>query len=638
MKKHLLLSFLMILLALFFIACGETSGNNDNEQKEKEEVLAPTNLSVSDDVISFTTEAETVLCEIRKDGTLVKSINVQNGDSLLTLGLGLGTYEIKVKAVYSDKESEWTSAVNYEVSKLAKPTEVKIENSKLYFELVTDADKYNVIFVNSKGEETVKELKNGALLSNLELPADSYDVYVEAINSANPNATSPRSDKVVYNVELEVLDAPTGLYIEDEYLYFDVMASTNDYVVKFVKGNTVIEREVSPAGASIGDLVIPEGSYKVSIKAKGDGITYADSEYSEEIDYTKKVTVMELKEKDLINSGYVKWMGRTYYNEEKKVNEVYHSASGFEIFVKGFNVYATITATNYNAAASRPCIVIVIDDDFDNAKTIFLSKASQDVALMTNNNDALEHKIDLYKRSESIDSHIAVSLIKTDGIFIQKIEQKELKMEFIAASSSTGYGNLGTPSSSGKTTENSDALKGFAFLTAQKLNADINIFSASGWGCAFSQWTSPNNTNVPAYYDYVDFKSDIPWNSGKYIPDVVVVNLGTNDWSYINAATSATQKDQRMTDFQKAYVEFLKKLHSYYPDAQIVVLYGLMQESSIYEITESIVKNAKVFIPDLAVIKIVGDAGGYNSHPSAKRHAEIADELAAFIEDLLENK
>ena len=44
---------------------------------------------------------------------------------------------------------------------------------------------------------------------------------------------------------------------------------------------------------------------------------------------------MELKEKDLINAGYIKWMGRTYYNEDKKANEVYHSASGFELFFKG---------------------------------------------------------------------------------------------------------------------------------------------------------------------------------------------------------------------------------------------------------------------------------------------------------------
>ena len=403
---------------------------------------------------------------------------------------------------------------------------------------------------------------------------------------------------------------PSGLEIEDGFVFFNVMAKTNNYVVKFENETQVIERDVPAGGCDLSELLIPEGTYQVSIKAKGDGVAYSDSDYSEPITYTKETTYMVLKEKDLINGGYVKWMGRTYYNETKKANEVYHSASGFEVFVKGSMASAVITATNYNSSTLRPCIVIVIDDDFDHAKTLFLDKATQEVELMKGNNDLAEHKIDLYKRSESTDSHIAVESIKTDGLFSQKIVNKALKMEFIAASSSTGYGNLGSPKSSSKTTENSDCLKGFAFLTAQALNADVNIFSASGWGCAFSKWTTPNTASVADEYRNVDFNSSIKWNHGLYVPDVVVVNLGTNDWSYINAATSDAEVDARTTTFQQKYIQFLKYLHDLYPEAQIVVLYGLMNESNIYEITESIVGMAKLAIPNLVSIKINGDAQG----------------------------
>ena len=433
------------------------------------------------------------------------------------------------------------------------------------------------------------------------------------------------------------LDAPTGLLIEDGYIFFDVMGATDEYIIKFENSENLIEEEIG-ISATIAELLIPEGHYQVSIKAKGDGVKFLDSKYSTPIEYTKEKTYMELKEKELINAGYIKWMGRTFYNEEKKVNEVYHSASGFELFFKGQEVIATITATNFSNANMRPCIVIVIDDDFNNAKTLFLDKASQDVVLINGNSDKNEHKIDLYKRSESIDSHIAISSIKTDGIFISKIVNKNLKIEFIAASSSTGYGNLGSPSSSGKTTENSDALQGFAFLTAKALDADINIFSASGWGCAFSKWTTPNSLNVADEYKYVDFNSKNQWIHGLFVPDVVVVNLGTNDWSYINAATTNDERDARMTAFQKKYVAFLQDLHGYYPDAQIIVLYGLMNESSIYEITESIVNVAKITIPNLASIKINGDARGYNSHPSVTSHKEIANTLTEFIKETLNIK
>lgn len=429
------------------------------------------------------------------------------------------------------------------------------------------------------------------------------------------------------------LNVPSGFAIEDGYVYFNIIAASKEYVIKFENNESALERTITESGTSLAELLLPEGTYQASIKAKGDGVKYLDSDYSSAVEVTKEASIMEIKERELVSGGYIKWMGRTYYNESTKANEVYHSASGFEIFFKGSEVVATITATNYNSSSQRPYIVIVVDDDFDHITTLALDKASQDVKLVSNNTDVAEHKIDVYKRSESLDSHIAISSIKTDGIFVKKIVTKPLKMEFIAASSSTGYGNLGNPNSSGKTTENSDALRGFAFLTAQAMNAEISIFSASGWGCAFSKWTSPYSLNVPDAYHYVDFRSDKVWVPDLYVPDIVVVNLGTNDWSYINEASGAEQ-DARMSAFQRKYVEFLDYLHQIYPNAQIVVLYGLMHENSIYSATEAIVETAKQTNPSLQKIMINGDSMGYNSHPSVASHKIIAQKLTEFLKGL----
>ena len=432
------------------------------------------------------------------------------------------------------------------------------------------------------------------------------------------------------------LNAPSGFAIEENYIYFNILSSAKEYVVKFANENESIERVISETGVSVAELMIPAGTYQVSIKAIGDGENYLDSEFSSPVEYVKEEHIMELKERALINEGYIKWMGRTYYNEDTKANEVYHSASGFELFFKGSYVSATITATNYGDSSKRPYIVIVIDDDFAHAKTLSLNKATQVVTLISENTDIEEHKVDLYKRSESIDSHIAIQSVETDGIFIKKIVNKDLKIEFIAASSSTGYGNLGK-STDTKTTANSDAINAFAFLTAKALNADVSIFSASGWGCKASLWTSPNTVNVPDAYDYVDFNSKKVWFTQLYTPDVIVVNLGTNDWSYISAV-SGSERDQRMTDFKNKYVEFLNKLHELYPNAQIVVLYGLMNETNIYLVTEDIVTIAKQTNPTLASIKLNGDAQGCNSHPSQASHKDIATKLTVFIKGLLKNK
>lgn len=618
MKKFLFLSFILMALIFVLVGCGSKSITEGFEVKDDKLYIEGLN------------ETSTFVCEVKNEKGEIRMVNVTNGDSVDVLELGLGTFVLRAKQGSLD----WSKELNYESKRLLSPKDVEIKDNKIFFSEVNGADVYYVYF-EKDGKEESFEVEKGSLLSKLGLKEGIYNVSVAAGVKNNAGAISLRSPAVTFTASLKELDVPTGLTIEDGYVFFDVMGATNNYVLKFEGAGETFERDVTSGGAELSELLIPVGTYKVSIKAKGDGVTYKDSSYSTPIDFTKVQTFMELKEKDLINAGYIKWMGRTYYNEDKKVNEVYHSASGFELFFKGTMVSAVITATNYNSSTYRPCIVIVVDDDFDNAQTLFLNKASQEVVLVSDNNDLEEHKVDLYKRSESIDSHIAIELIKTDGIFIKKIVNKELKMEFIAASSSTGYGNLGSPSSSGKTTENSDCLRGFAFLTAQALNADVNIFSASGWGCAFSKWTTPNTANVPTEYRKVDFNSSVPWIHGYYIPDVVVVNLGTNDWSYINAATTDAEKDSRLNQFQSAYIDFLKYLHDIYPDAQIIVLYGLMNESSIYDITESIVTRAKLAIPNLVSIKINGDAGGYNSHPSLASHKQIAEKLTQFIKETL---
>ena len=60
-----------------------------------------------------------------------------------------------------------------------------------------------------------------------------------------------------------------------------------------------------------------------------------------------------------------------------------------------------------------------------------------------------------------------------------------------------------------------------------------------------------------------------------------------------------------------------------------------MNETSIYEATQSIVSTARIAIPNLVSIEIHGDAKGYNSHPSVASHKLIAETLTQFIKDTL---
>ncbi len=78
------------------------------------------------------------------------------------------------------------------------------------------------------------------------------------------------------------------------------------------------------------------------------------------------------------------------------------------------------------------------------------------------------HTVKVLKRSESIDSNTSLMILQTNGHFVNPPTAKPFMIEYIAASSSTGYGNLGSLSQN-KTTENSYGLLGFADLTLHLL-------------------------------------------------------------------------------------------------------------------------------------------------------------------------
>lgn len=439
------------------------------------------------------------------------------------------------------------------------------------------------------------------------------------------------------------LSVPTNLKITGSIITFDSdVLNLFRIEIENVETGEIIRRYVED-GMDLNSLDIPTGTYKIKIQSVSNDKTNF-SLFSDTVTYKQKDLYMikELKEQKLVDGNYVKWMGRTLYSEEDKTNTLFYSASGFEVKVQKdeepLTVKTKLHATNTTNSSKRPYIVLVKDNDFENTITLSLIEKESEITLVGDGGFTIDddeiHIISLYKRSESIDSHVSVENITTNGKFISGVSYKEHKIEVIAASSSTGYGNLGN-STSQKDTSNSDALHAFAFLTAQKLNAEINIVSASGWGISGSRWTSPNTVNMYDKYKYVDVASDKIWDVSNYTPDVIVTNFGTNDLSYINAASNANEKAKRRENFISMYVLFLEYLHNTYPNAKIIILYGLMLESGIYTDTIEIYNKASLNVPSLEIIKIEGDAKGAASHPSKASHEEIATTLTNKIKEIM---
>lgn len=424
------------------------------------------------------------------------------------------------------------------------------------------------------------------------------------------------------------LDAPENIAINGDVLSWDQVDNAINYQVKIVnsKGNEQT-KIVATNSLNLFELNLQPNKYTIYIQALG-GKDFMDSDLSTE-NITYEV-VKELKEELLLaEQGYIKWQGRTSYDQGKRVNMMYHSSSSFEVKFIGTSITIILYATKYSTPVTQPYYVLIINDDYENRQRVALTQDYTIISLdIFPTSENTINTLTLYKSTESIDSHIGLNSISTNGRFIKEVNYKDRLIEFIAASSSTGYGNL---SKDGKTTSNSDALQAFSYLTARDLNADLNIYAASGWGVKASRWTGPHTLNMFDAYKKVDFFSEEIWDQSKIQPDVIVINLGTNDWSYINMASTQEERNVRMQAFKDQYVAFLDYLHTSYPTCKIIMLYGLMRESNIYNATIEIYDRAKVTNPGLAILKVEGDAGGANSHPSLACHRLIADLLVEKI-------
>ncbi len=236
------------------------------------------------------------------------------------------------------------------------------------------------------------------------------------------------------------------------------------------------------------------------------------------------------------------------------------------------------------------------------------------------------HVAALHKSSEIDEGRIAVKEFYADR-FLRIPEKSDLKMEFIGDSITCGYGDLERDGKGiVRSTENSDACLSYAFLTGQQLGADFSIISYSGICVKAFRWGG--TLNMAELHTYTSLQTKTPYRYDADM-DVVVLNLGTNDASYIKDVNPSYRRQ-----FPVDYKDFLTHLREVYPDAYIVCAYGMM--GTVTEVDDGI-KQAleEMNDPKISYKTFVANTGGVNSHPYYTAHAIFAKQLTSYIRELL---
>lgn len=214
----------------------------------------------------------------------------------------------------------------------------------------------------------------------------------------------------------------------------------------------------------------------------------------------------------------------------------------------------------------------------------------------------------------------------------------ERKIEFIGDSMTCGFGIESTDASEPYSDETENHYYTYAARTTRNLNAQHVAVARSGIGI-YRNYDGPKTGSadcMPRCYDRTLFGvGTSKWNFSKYTPDVVCINLGTND-------VSTDPYDKGM--MENAYRDFYYTLRSRYPKSKIVFLSGCMLAGSRLEhvqfAMDAVVRQARmngdkqVFRFDLSCQ--TGDLGmGASGHPSMWQHEKMAGELTAYLRGLM---
>lgn len=140
-----------------------------------------------------------------------------------------------------------------------------------------------------------------------------------------------------------------------------------------------------------------------------------------------------------------------------------------------------------------------------------------------------------------------------------------------------------------------------------------------------------------ADFDYsTTIKSYNKWDHTKYIPDIVVINLGANDGSSYSLCKNDSEKKAFLKEFENKYKTFIDKINSTYKNVKIISYTNMIEfdkdiKSSIKKI---IAEYDNITELDSNCLSVGGIMPG-RGHPNKEMQKYAGHELAVLIKKLL---
>lgn len=303
------------------------------------------------------------------------------------------------------------------------------------------------------------------------------------------------------------------------------------------------------------------------------------------------------------------------------------SGSSIAIAFKGTEIRAKLRPADLGLTDNW--VNIIIDDQEPIALRIDADKSY----LLASDLADGKHTVEIFKRTEA-------SVGELQFLGFELPEGSELlapparyarRIEIIGDSITAGYGNEAAGIEDGFQASQENHYMAYGPLAARSLNAELHVAAWSGKGM-YQNYGGARDIQMPELYARtLPSRDDSAWDFHAWIPDAVVINLGTNDFSVDTLDPS---------QYVEAYTTLVDQIMANYPDAHIFCTIGPMNQQPAAYIEEIVRKrnesgDVRISFLEYPPQDIEKHGVGGDWHPSLTTHAIMAKVLAAEIKKRL---
>ena len=356
---------------------------------------------------------------------------------------------------------------------------------------------------------------------------------------------------------------------------------------------------------------------------------------------------------ELMNAGILYPLGRTMVLdgavEMDHVNTGFVLKGNFEGDVKAdFTTNRTGSLLNVSIDGGENKVV---DLNLDGLTTLAedLDKGEHTIEVISGTSTKYSTTPDTERGTQAFDGTLKLNKLYYNGIPTTYVSDKTSKILFIGDQITCGMGLDVSVQDGGYKASN--AYYSYASVLGRMLNAEVEVNARCGAKVCHFVWAdcgaSNNEGRGKGLCNGIDWlKSINVRNSTQYDyannqPDIVVINLGSNDIPYAKDENGKWVDiwDDTGNKYSEEVPPLLNRVHTFYPNAKIVWTVGMMDRKT--DISKEYIGYFKDYVENWSAannnmayfldLSYVADRGGHNEHPTTEGHRLAAAELYDFI-------